>query len=66
MFAKKNQWGKVAAYFTLGALTGAIAGAATALLLTPFTGKKMQKKFAEVVEDQVENVEKLVKRVVNA
>ena len=66
MFAKKNQWGKVAASFTLGALAGAIAGAATALFLTPLTGKKMQKKFAEVVEDQVENVEKLVKKVVNA
>ena len=62
MFKSKFPFAKVAVAFAIGA----VAGAATAFLLTPFTGKKMQKKVLDVVEDQVENVEKLVKRVVNA
>ena len=62
MFKNKFPYGKVAFAFIIGA----VAGAATAFLLTPFTGKKMQKKVLNVVEDQVENVEKLVKKVVNA
>lgn len=62
MFKKAFPFGKVAVAFALGA----IAGAATAFLLTPLTGKKMQKRVLDAVEDQVENVEKLVKKVVNA
>jgi gas vesicle protein len=62
MFKNKFPWGKVAAGF----LIGAVAGAATALLLTPITGRKLQKQLKDVVEDQVDNVEKLVKKVVNA
>lgn len=61
MFKSKFPYGKVAFAFILGA----IGGAAAAFLLTPFTGKKMQKKVRDVVEDQVDNVEKLVKKVVN-
>ena len=62
MFEKKFPWGKMAIFFTVGA----IAGAATALLLTPMNGRKMQKKVANLVEDQVGNVEKIYKKVVNA
>ena len=61
MFKSKFPYATVALSFAVGA----IAGAAAAFLLTPFTGKKMQKKVKDVVEDQVENVEKLMKRVVN-
>ena len=62
MSKNKFPFGKIATAFLLGA----VAGAAAAFLLTPFTGKKMQKKVLDVVEDQVENVERLVKKVVNA
>lgn len=62
MFEKKFPWTKVAISFVIGAA----AGAATALLLTPFTGKKMQKKVVNAFDDQFENVEKIVKKVVNA
>lgn len=49
--------------YTLLFVAGAVAGAAVALLVTP---AKVQKKFKNVVEDQVDNVEQLVRRVVNA
>lgn len=62
MFKSKYPYGTVAFAFVIGV----ISGAAAAFLLTPYTGKKMQKKVMDVVEDQVENVEKLVKKVVNA
>lgn len=62
MFEKKFPWGKVAVAFVIGA----VAGAATAMLITPFTGKKLQKQIKEVAEDQYANVEKMVKKVVNA
>jgi gas vesicle protein len=59
MFNKqKFPWTKVAVSFTLGAISGAV----TALLLAPTTGKKLQKQLKSVVEDQVDNVEKLVKK----
>ena len=48
---------------TLGFLTGFIAGAAVVLYATP---RKLQKQIKNVVEDQVDNVEKIVKKVVNA
>jgi gas vesicle protein len=60
MFKAKIQWGRIAVAFAVGA----VAGAATALLLAPTTGKKLQKQIKNVVEDQYENVEKLVKKVV--
>jgi gas vesicle protein len=59
---KKFPYGKVAIAFVVGA----VAGAATALMLAPMTGKKMQKKVTNIVEDQFDNVEKMVKKVVNA
>ena len=62
MFKSKYPYGKVAVAFVLGAITGA----ATALLLAPMTGKKLQKQLKAVASDQVDNVEKIVKKVVNA
>lgn len=62
MFKNKFPWTKVAISFAIGA----ISGAATALLLAPMTGKKMQKKVVDVLDDQVENVERFMKNVVNA
>jgi hypothetical protein len=49
--------------YTLLFIAGAVAGAAVALLVTP---AKLQKKLKSAVEDQVDNVEQLVRRVVNA
>jgi gas vesicle protein len=71
MFSSKKKFptGKVAAAF--GA--GAIAGSVLALLFTPLTGKKMQKKIAnatedliEKVEDKVEDVQATVRRIARA
>jgi uncharacterized membrane-anchored protein YhcB (DUF1043 family) len=62
MFEKKFPWGKFAWGFVAGAATGVVA----ALLLAPMTGKKLQKQLKNVYEDQVDNVEKIVKKVVNA
>ncbi|MEK6374918.1 MAG: YtxH domain-containing protein [Acidobacteriota bacterium] len=52
---------------------GAFAGAAVALLFAPMTGKKMQKKVADVtekvrdvVEDSVDNVQSVLRKVANA
>ncbi len=55
MFFKKQKFpvGKVAAAFGIGA----IAGSVLALLFTPLTGKKMQKKIVNVTGDLVEKVE---------
>jgi gas vesicle protein len=59
---KKNQAATSALFFTLGA----VAGAAIALLYAPTTGKKLQKQLRAVVDDQVENIEKVVRKVANA
>ena len=56
---KKNNFGKYALTFALGAVTGA----AVALLYAPFPGKKMQKKVFDVVEDQVENIQGFAKKI---
>jgi gas vesicle protein len=55
MFSRKQKFpiGKVAAAFGIGA----IAGAVVALLYAPLTGKKMQKKIANVSGDLFEKVE---------
>ena len=62
MFRKKQRfpWTQVVVAFVLGAASGA----ATALLMAPMTGRKMQKQLRNVVEDQVDNVERIVKKVV--
>lgn len=48
---------------SFGFIAGFVAGAAVVLFGTP---KKLQKQIKEVVEDKVDNVEKYVKKVVNA
>ena len=55
MFSRKQKFpaGKVAVAFGAGALAGSVL----ALLFTPLTGKKMQKKIANVTGDLVEKVE---------
>ena len=71
MFNRKQKFplGKVAAGFGIGALFGALL----ALLYTPLTGKKMQKKIAtttgnlvEKVEDTVDSVQASVRRIARA
>ena len=67
MFSRKQKFptGKVAIAFTIGALSGAVL----ALLYTPLSGKKMQKKVADVTEDlidKVEDAQKTVRRIVRA
>ena len=62
MFKNRFPYGKVSFAFVIGALTGA----AVALVLAPMTGKKLQKEIKNFAEDQAENVEKMVKKVVNA
>ena len=61
MFFRKQKFpvGKVAVAFGAGALAGSVL----ALLFTPLTGKKMQKKIAAVTEDLVEKVEDKVEDV---
>jgi gas vesicle protein len=59
MFQKRFPWGEVAAAFAIGAL----AGAATALLLAPMTGRKLQRQIKDKFEDGVDNVERLMKKV---
>lgn len=71
MFNRKQKFpfGKVAVGFGIGAVSGAVL----ALLYAPLTGKKMQKKVAEVtenlidkVEETVEGVQKTVRRIASA
>jgi gas vesicle protein len=52
---------------------GAAVGAAVALLYAPMTGKRMQRKVADatekvknVVEDSVDNVQNVLRKVANA
>lgn len=60
LFRKETSFGKYAITFFAGALTGA----AVALLLAPMPGKKLQKQIRNAVEDQVENVDKILKKAV--
>ncbi len=69
MFNKKSSFSRFAFSFILGTLTGV----AVALLYAPMTGKKFQKKVADatekvkdVVEDSVENVQNVLRKVANA
>jgi gas vesicle protein len=63
MFGRKPKtertFGKLALTFTAGAL----AGGAAALLLTPITGKKMQRKIVELKDEVVETVGEKVHQV---
>jgi gas vesicle protein len=69
MFNKTSSFKSFAYTFVLGALTGA----AVALFYAPMTGKKMQRKVADVtdkvrdvVEDSVDNVQTILRKVANA
>ena len=71
MFSRKQKFpaGKVAIAFGIGALSGAVL----ALLYTPLSGRKLQKKVADVtenlldkVEETVEDAQKTVRRIVRA
>lgn len=61
MFNRKPKfpYAKVTTGFALGAVSGAVA----ALLLTPMTGRKMQKKVANVTDDLMEKVGDSVNQV---
>jgi gas vesicle protein len=59
-FKKERKFGTLALMFVVGAITGA----AVALLYAPYPGKKLQKQLKDVVEDGVDNVQKIVKRAV--
>src|SRR5712691_9406762 len=66
MFNERSSFGSYALTFALGAL----AGAAVALMFAPMTGKKMQRKVADVtekvrdvVEDSVDNVQSVLRKV---
>jgi gas vesicle protein len=62
MFGKKKSFGFYSFIFGLGAVTGAFA----ALLYAPKPGRKFQKQVKEVLEDQFDNVQNVVKKVVNS
>ncbi len=69
MFTEKSSFGSYAWTFAFGAL----AGAAVALMFAPMTGKKMQRKVAgvtgkvkDVVEDSIDNVQSVLRKVANA
>lgn len=64
MFSRKPKfpYGKVATSFSLGALVGAVL----ALLYAPLTGKKLQKKIANRVEETVDDVQATVRRIAKA
>lgn len=53
-------------FYSLAFLAGAIAGAAVALLYAPMNGRKLQNKIKETLDEQVENVQNVVRRVVSA
>jgi gas vesicle protein len=63
MFGRKTKperaFGRLALTFTAGAL----AGGAAALLLAPFSGKKMQKKLVDLKDEVVEVVGEKVHEV---
>ena len=61
MFSRKQKFhlGKVAVSFGIGALSGAVL----ALLYAPLTGKKLQKKLIDKVEETVDDVQATVRRI---
>ena len=62
MFKKKTPYGYYSLFFAAGAITGAVV----ALLYSPTTGRKFQKQVKEVLDDQIDNVQNVIKKVVNA
>jgi gas vesicle protein len=63
MFGRnKGHFGFYALFF----FVGGIIGAAVALFFAPTNGKKFQKQVKEVIDEQVENIQTAVRKVVNA
>jgi gas vesicle protein len=62
MFGRKNYFWK----YSLFVLLGGVIGAGLALLFAPMPGQKLQKQLKNVIDDQVENVQTAVRKVVNA
>ena len=65
MFERKTSFAKFALTFGFGVVAGTVLG----LLYAPITGKKMQKKVADITEkvfDKVEDFQASVKRVATA
>ncbi len=58
---KRNYWA-----YSLFLLLGGVIGASVALLFAPMPGRKLQKQLKDVIDDQVENVQSAVRKVVNA
>ncbi len=59
--------------FAWSFLAGAVCGASVALLYAPMTGRKMQRKVSDatgkvknIVEDSVDNVQTILRKVANA
>ena len=62
MFGRKpNYW-----MYSLFLLLGGVIGAGVALLFAPMPGRKLQKQLKDVIDEQVENVQTVVRKVVNA
>lgn len=64
MFTRKKE-NRVTSY-SVTFITGAIVGAAVALLFAPKPGKKFQKDVKEFAEDSAENIQNFVKSVKKA
>lgn len=62
MFERKASFGKYTFVFILGA----VAGAFVALLYAPSKGTKFQKQVKDVLEDQMDNVQHVIRKVANA
>ncbi len=62
MFGRKNRFWAYSFFL----LAGGAIGAGVALLFAPMTGRKLQKQLKNVIDDQVENVQTAVRKVVNA
>jgi gas vesicle protein len=64
MFTRNKSFASLAWVFAVGA----VAGAAAALLYAPMTGRKMQKKVADVTDkviDKVDDIKSAVLKVAN-
>ena len=59
MFTRKQSYWKFAGTFALGSLTGAVV----ALLFAPMTGKRLQRKVADVTGTVIEKVGELQQTV---
>ncbi len=65
MFGQRTSFKTFAFTFGAGLITGAVLG----LLYAPITGKKMQKKVADVTDkvmDRVDDLQQTVRKIANA